>query len=109
METVQIDLFTDEPYRGHAPYVMGSDTSIEAAKAQLEFAIQNIASLRRVDAGGNAEKAARSMLSLLKNGETLTPNQLAYCDGLYEKVMKGLGMPSVNVHSDVKRRGLRFG
>ena len=34
METVQIDLFTDEPYRGHAPYVMGSDTSVEAAKAQ---------------------------------------------------------------------------
>ena len=31
---MQGDLFTDEPYRGHAPYVMGSDTSIDAAKAQ---------------------------------------------------------------------------
>ena len=81
-----------------------------SARAKLDFVMQNIAWLKRVDnAQHRAENAARNFLMLLKNGEDLTPGQLAYCDGLYEQTMRGAGYEGLKVHSDRKQRSLKFG
>jgi hypothetical protein len=77
--------------------------------AQLEIVIQNIVYIRRADPSGETESAARSFLSMLKKGQTLTPGQLSYADGIYEKMMKSAGFGSVNVHSDRRKRSLKYG
>lgn len=79
MDTVQPDLFTDEPYRGHAPYVMGSDTSVEAAKSQDKSAAPDRAKVlafltfmpatdeeiqRSLKMDGNTERPRRRELEL---------------------------------------------
>lgn len=79
METVQGDLFTDEPYGGHAPYVMGSDASVEAAKAQDKSAAPDRAKVlafltfmsatdeeiqRALKMDGNTERPRRRELEL---------------------------------------------
>ena len=60
--------------------------------------------LGRVRGGYQKQQAAHSFEDRLKRGEELTPNQLSYIDGIYESVMKGMGLPSVGVKSDGHRR-----
>jgi hypothetical protein len=98
VERLRTDHFSNDHDRAH-----------RTARVQMEFVIENIHHLRKVDRDGRAEKAARSFLVLLKNGESLNPGQLSYADGIYEQTMKGAGFPSVNVHADKKRRSLKFG
>ena len=76
---------------------------------QLDFILQNLGHLRKVDRNGRMEKAAMDFDEAIKRGEELTPGQRNYCDGIYEKVMLGAGFPAVSKHIDKKRRGLKFG
>ena len=75
----------------------------------MEFVIENIQHLRKVDAQGRAEKAARNFLTLLKGGGELTPGQMSYVDGLYEQTFRGAGFEGLNVHSDRRKRSLKYG
>ena len=93
----------------HDRYSDDRDRAHKTAWTQLVFALKYVEHLRKVDPQKRAETAARSMLTLLKNGEELSPGQLSYADGIYEQVMKAMGLPSVNVHSDKRRRSLRYG
>lgn len=80
-----------------------------SVRANLDFILQNLTHLRKVDRNGRMENAARSFKAMLDNGEELTPGQRSYTEGIYEKVWRGAGYDSVNVHADKKRRGLKFG
>ena len=98
LEKIPADRYSNDRARAH-----------RTARVQLEFVIQNVQHLRRLDTRGRAENAAQSMLMLLKNGETLSPGQLSYADGLYEQTMGAAGYGSMRVHVDKKRKGLKFG
>jgi hypothetical protein len=95
---------------GHAePYFSNRDQAKRTALHQCEFIIGQVDALRRVDRDGRAEKAVKDFQKLLKAGETLSKGQYSYLEGIYEKTMRGLGLESVNVHSDLKPRSLRYG
>ena len=78
----------------------------ETARRQLGFVLANLESLHRADRTRTLERAARSFHQCR---DSFTPGQLAYIDGIYEKTMKGLGLPAAPVHHDKKPRGLRYG
>jgi hypothetical protein len=91
-------------------YSSNKSTAHRTAKIQAEFALQNIEALRTVDTvTGRHERALRSIAYLLRNGEDITGGQMSYLESIYEMVMGAKGLPSVKVHSDKKRRALRFG
>ena len=92
-----------------APYFSNRDQAKRTSLHQCEFILSQIDALRRVDRDGRAEKAVKDFQKLLKAGEQLTKGSYSYLEGIYEKTMKGLGLESVNVHSDAKQRSLRFG
>ena len=92
-----------------APYFSNRDQAKRTAIHQCEFILSQVDALRRVDRDGRAEKAAKDFHLLLKAGETLSKGQYSYLEGIYESTMRGMGLESVNVHSDVKQRSLRFG
>lgn len=92
-----------------AGYFRNRHQALRTAKHMAEFIQQNIQSLRSVDHQGRMEKAALSFLALLRNGKDLTSPQYSYLEGIYERTMGAMGLPSINVHSDRKPRGLKFG
>lgn len=98
LEPLPKDQFTSDSEQAH-----------RSARAKVEFALTHVQHLHKVDPRRRAENAARSFLSLLKAGEILTPGQLSYCDGIYEQTMKAMGLPSVGVHSDRRRKSLKYG
>jgi len=85
------------------------DRAHTLARNKLEFILDNAAHLRAVRNGSLKLQAAEEFWDKLERKEELTPNQIAYVDGIYESTWKGIGMPSVNRHADRKRRGLRYG
>jgi hypothetical protein len=91
------------------PYFSNRDQAKRTALHQCEFIISKVDALRRVDRDGRAEKAVKDFQKLLKAGETLSKGQYSYLEGIYENTMRGMGLESVNVHSDAKQRSLRFG
>lgn len=93
--------------------MIADQLEIEAARAQrtareqLKFILANMQALRLAcGESSSQEKAARSFIVSVKQ---FTPAQLSYIDGIYEKTMKGLGLPSASVHHDQRTRGLRYG
>ena len=78
-------------------------------KLQLQFILANLHHLRKVDKNGRMERAATEFDEALEKGEELTPGQRSYVDGIYEATMSGASLPSISVHVDKKRRGLKFG
>lgn len=83
----------------------GHGLAQKTAQGQIEFVMANLASLRKVDKTGKHEKAAKQFNAIIKSGRKLTPNQLSYVDGIYEKTMKGAGFPSIGLKIDAKKRG----
>jgi hypothetical protein len=50
------------------------------------------------------EVAAKSFSAMIKRGEQLTPNQMSYVDGIYERVMDNLGFGGAkNIHKGNRR------
>lgn len=85
-------------------------SALISAKANAQFILDNIEALQKLDTPQHKhEKAARSFSILLRNGEELTPGQYSYLESIYEMVMGAKGLPSVKVHSDRKRKSLKFG
>ena len=90
-------------------YSSNRDQAHRTALHLAEFVTTNIAHLRKVDTSGKMERAAKSFRTLLANGEELTPGQHSFLEGIYESTMRGAGFESAPVHTDKKRRGMRFG
>lgn len=78
------------------------------AKIQIEFALDNLETLLINDKKKTNVKALISFIKMLINHEPFTKNQLSYIDGIYETVMKGYGLPSISLHIDKKRKGIRY-
>jgi hypothetical protein len=83
-----------------------ADSSI---RSMLDLIMANIEHLRKVYRGGRMERAATSMLYLVRQGEELTPGQRRYVEGIWESVMQSAGFESVPLHVDKKRKSVRFG
>ena len=78
------------------------------AKIQIEFALDNIETLIMNDKKKTNVKALVSFIKMLINHEPFTKNQLSYIDGIYEAVMKAYDLPSIPLHIDKKRKGIRY-
>lgn len=94
--------------RGRDPWQSNGPQAQRSARELLRFIAANMEHLRAVDKDGSKEKAVRDLQLMVDQGETFTPNQLSYIEGLYEKTMEGLGFGSCNVHSDRRKRSLRY-
>jgi len=79
-----------------------------SAKIQLEFCRLNVEYLRKVDRNSKMGKALTSFEEMRKRNESFSPNQLKYIDGIYEAIWKGSDFPSVPMHIDKKKKGLRY-
>lgn len=89
-------------------YSSDKNVSRNSAIIQIEFALNNLDALRSKDKDHSKERALFSFAIMLRNDETFTGGQLKYIDGIYETVMKGYNLPSVGMHIDKKRRGIRY-
>ena len=78
-------------------------------RVQLQFVMDNIEQLAKVDKRGNRVPLARRLFKKMLNDEELADWERAAIDDLYEQTMRGYDLPSVGKHIDKKRRGLRFG
>lgn len=85
------------------------DQARNTATEQLRIILANTKYLARRRDGKKLIDAAVSMKRQLDDGQTLTPKQMSYIDGIYEKVMAAAGHEAVPLHVDKKRKGLKFG
>jgi len=83
-----------------------ADNSI---RVQIQFVMDNMESLQRVDRSGWKRKRANEIFNTLLHGGELTEYDRRDADCLYEAVWKGAGELSIGKHIDKKRKGLRFG
>ena len=89
--------------------------SSDAAQAQRscrdQFAIivSNIEYLEAMDPKGTHEKFLDSITDDVENKRDLADWQMARLDAIYERMMKGFGLPSVPVHQDRRRKGINYG
>ncbi len=86
----------------------GQQLAQRTAKEQIKFVMANLKYLDKLRNGSNLCNTARQFSNFIERGVRLSPNQLSFVDGLYEKVFKAAGYGSVNLHVDKKRKGLRF-
>lgn len=84
----------------------------KSTRDSLEFIKANIGRLLRVRSGKKHYEAARRFIGKLERGEQFTEGEISYIDGLYEKIWLttnvGKSAGKIGVHSDPKRKGLRF-
>jgi hypothetical protein len=82
-----------------------------SARAKLAFIVERLHFLRYKDKSGKHQRAAADLFKTACAGRKLTPKQMAYIDGIYEKVMAAQGFESVPLHVDIHRkaRKLRYG
>jgi len=86
----------------------GNNTFVQRGAIQkLEFIKQHIEFLRKEDSTGKYEEAVYSMSNQV-NEHPLTGRQLAYVDGICEKLMKGMGLESYSPRHD-HQTSLKFG
>lgn len=86
----------------------GNNTFVQRGAIQkLEFIKQHIEFLRKEDPDGKYEEAVYSMSDQV-NEHPLTGRQLDYIDGIYEKLMKGMGFDSCGSKHDYQTT-LKFG
>jgi len=86
----------------------GQDQAQKSAKAQLEVIMANLKHLETVRNGSELCKRAREFNDMVKRNVKLSPGQLIFVDGIYEKMWKGAGYESCTLRIDKKRKGLRF-
>lgn len=86
----------------------GQEQAQKSAKAQLEVIMANLHHLSKVRNGNDLCNTARRFNERVNKNEKLSPNELSFVEGIYEKMWKGAGFGSCNLHIDKKRRGLRF-
>lgn len=89
-------------------YSSDKERAQNTAKIQIEFCVVNISSLRRIDRKEKMEKALLSFVEMKSNYEPFTPGQLNYIEGIYEATMKGFDLPSIGLHIDKKKKGIRY-
>lgn len=86
----------------------GQDQAQKSAKAQLEVIMANLKHLEKVRNGSELCKRAREFNDIVKRNVKLSPGQLSFVEGIYEKMWKGAGYESCTLRIDKKRKGLRF-
>lgn len=89
-------------------YDRGAATAQSSAKESLLTIMENLDHLEKEDPKGKHARAAKSFLDSMNAGETLTPNQLSYVDGILERCYKGAGWETPGLKIDRKRRQLKF-
>lgn len=88
-QTSSISLHSDKEY------------AQRAAKDYMEFIMTN---LKQLDNLKNGKKLKEDAISLSKVEGNYTDPQLSYIDVLYEKIMKGFGLPSFSATYKPKKR-----
>lgn len=86
----------------------GQEQAQKSAKAMLEIIIANLKHLSKVRNGSDLCSKAKLFNIKVSRNEKLSPNELSFVEGIYEKMWKGAGFESCNLHIDKKRKGLRF-
>lgn len=84
----------------------GQEQAQRSAEEKLKIIMSNLEHLEKVRKGKEYCEKARQFNDFVQKGIKLSPNQLSFVDGLYEKMMKGAGYESCNLHIDKKRRGI---
>jgi len=84
-------------------FVNDSEQSERSAREQLKFINANESSLLRIL---NGKKYAMTAKEFSERTEPFTPNEKSYIDVIYEKTMKGLGLPSFSASFKPKRRSI---
>ncbi len=67
------------------------DRTLAGARLQAEFITANIHHLAAVDTDGRMRKAADDFARMFAAGESLSPRQLNYLDGIYEAIFEAVG------------------
>lgn len=85
----------------------GQQVAQTSAYKQLQILRGNLNKLRRLRKGADYVKAVNDFWRILENGGKLTPNQMSYIDGMYEKMWGAAGFESYTVKHDYgkKRNG----
>lgn len=86
----------------------GQELAQKSAKAQLQVIMANLHHLKKVRKGDEYCNRARQFNEKVEKNIKLSPNEISFVEGLYEKMWKGAGYEACNLHIDKKRRGLRF-
>lgn len=86
----------------------GQEQAQKSAKAQLQVIMANLEHLKKVRNGSVLCDKARLFNDKVNRNEKLSPNEISFVDGIYEKMWKGAGYESCTLHIDKKRKGLRF-
>ena len=94
--------------KGITHFDHGIEQAQKSAKASLEIIMANLHHLEKVRNGKELCKTARQFNDFVQKGIRLTPGQLSFVEGIYEKTMKGAGYESCALHIDKKQKGLRF-
>lgn len=76
---------------------------------QMQFVIDNILHLRKVDRRGTKEVLAIALYHKMLRKIALQEWEISAVDDLYELTWRGYGEPHVMKHQDRRRKGLRFG
>lgn len=76
---------------------------------QIRFVMSNLAHLRKVDRHKKLENAITNFARMNGRKESFSPSQMNFIMNIYEKTWEGANMPSIRMHIDRKRRGLRYG
>ena len=85
---------------GHSQH-SDKECSERGARTILSFILQNRKYLDKVRNGACHKEAA---INMCKQKEKFSPKQLSYIDGIYEKTMKGMGLPSFSPTYKPKRK-----
>jgi hypothetical protein len=83
------------------------ELAMGTARVQLDMVLVNEEYLLRIRGGFEKLKAAKDFDAMLKRGESLTPGQLSFVEGIYEAMWRGAGYTSINVHHDKPKGQLR--
>jgi hypothetical protein len=99
VDRVPIDRFLSDKRQGR-----------ESIKAQIELVIRYIDALKKIDSTGRMRTALFNFQNLTENDEDLTPPQVNYLEGIYEKTMaviSGSAKLRCPRHYD-RKNGLRY-
>lgn len=90
-------------------YSSDAQQAQRSSRETFAVIVSNIEHLEKVDPNGTHEKFLDCITFDVENGNDLLDWQMARLDTIYERMMKGAGLPSVPVHQDRRRKGINYG
>lgn len=80
-----------------------------STREMFSIIVSNFTTIDRIDADGKIEEFLDSITGEVERGEDLLEWQVSKIEDIYERIMRAQGLPSVRVHQDRRRKGLKFG